>query len=200
MKTTKLTSALLTLTLLICTASGCSKFEYDNSTVVAQATAIDGQKITLRAGGIASGQNLTQDGNMNHPAGNWSVPQMPGGETGDIPALPEGETMPYKEPPQIPEDGFVPGMPEGGMQMPDGWFPESMEGNMTLPFTSESDSISVTLNEEIIKTLTVGSIVQIVFGDNGSIKGLTVLGGNMQGGNMQGVFGENTENNPLPAD
>lgn len=176
MKTMKLIVAILTLTLVIGAFAGCTKFEYDNSTIVAQVTAIDGQKVTLLVGEMDMGGNMMQGGMMpggNMQGGNMTPP------TGDstFPAIPDGEMpeMPEGGMPQMPNDGSMPEMPNGEM-------PEGFGSGMQSPFTAGEDSITLTLNEETVKTLSVGSIVQITFGDNGSVESLTVLGGNMQGG------------------
>lgn len=176
MKTMKLIVAILTFTLVIGAFAGCTKFEYDNSTIVAQVTAIDGQKVTLLVGEMDMGGNMMQGGMMpggNMQGGNMTPP------TGDstFPAIPDGEMpeMPEGGMPQMPNDGSMPEMPNGEM-------PEGFGSGMQSPFTAGEDSITLTLNEETVKTLSVGSIVQITFGDNGSVESLTVLGGNMQGG------------------
>ena len=116
-----------------------------------------------------------QGGNMTPPTGDSTFPAIPDGE---MPEMPEGETMPEMPEggmPQMPNDGSMPEMPNGEM-------PEGFGNGMQSPFTAGEDSITLTLNEETVKTLSVGSIVQITFGDNGSVESLTVLGGNMQGG------------------
>ena len=176
MKTMKLIVAILTLTLVIGAFAGCTKFEYDNSTIVAQVTAIDGQKVTLLVGEMDMGGNMMQGGMMpggNMQGGNMTPP------TGDstFPAIPDGEMpeMPEGGMPQMPNDGSMPEMPNGEM-------PEGFGSGMQSPFTAGDDSITLTLNEETVKTLSVGSVVQITFGDNGSVESLTVLGGNMPGG------------------
>lgn len=180
MKTMKLIVAILTLTLVIGAFAGCTKFEYDNSTIVAQVKAIEGQKVTLLVGEMAMDGNMMpggnmQGGNMTPPTGDSTFPAIPDGE---MPEMPEGETMPEMPEggmPQMPNDGSMPEMPNGEM-------PEGFGSGMQSPFTAGEDSITLTLNEETVKTLSVGSIVQITFGDNGSVESLTVLGGNMQGG------------------
>lgn len=162
MKKIKIFSFTLALLLAVFAFSSCSKFEYDNSTIVAQVTAIDGQKVTLLVGEMDMGGNMMQGGMM--PGGNMQGANMTP-PTGDstFPAIPDGE---------------MPEMPE----MPNGEMPEGFGSGMQSPFTAGEDSITLTLNEETVKTLSVGSIVQITFGDNGSVESLTVLGGNMQGG------------------
>ena len=180
MKTMKLIVAILTLTLVIGAFAGCTKFEDDNSTIVAQVKAIEGQKVTLLVGEMAMDGNMMpggnmQGGNMTPPTGDSTFPAIPDGE---MPEMPEGETMPEMPEggmPQMPNDGSMPEMPNGEM-------PEGFGSGMQSPFTAGEDSITLTLNEETVKTLSVGSIVQITFGDNGSVESLTVLGGNMQGG------------------
>lgn len=185
MKKIKIFSFTLALLLAVFAFSSCSKFEYDNSTIVAQVTAIDGQKVTLLVGEMDMGGNMMQGGmmpggnmqggNMTPPTGDSTFPAIPDGE---MPEMPEGETMPEMPEggmPQMPNDGSMPEMPNGEM-------PEGFGSGMQSPFTAGEDSITLTLNEETVKTLSVGSIVQITFGDNGSVESLTVLGGNMQGG------------------
>ena len=193
MKTMKFTSLLIAVLVIVCSLSACSKFEYDNSTIYAKVTSIDGQKVTFIVGEMNIDENMMQDGNMTPPTGDGNMPQMPNGNMGEIPELPEGETMPdMGEMPEIPSDGSVPEIPEGGMQMPGGERPEGMEG-MQMPFTEGDDTMTLTLNEETVKTLSVDSIVQITFGDNGNVQSLTVIGGNMQGGFGSGQgFGDMT--------
>lgn len=179
MKTIKLIVAILILTLVIAALAGCSKFEYDNSTIIAQVTTIEGQKVTLLVGEMAMDGNVMpggnmQGGNMMPPMGDGSFPSMPEGEfpdmgNFDINNIPEGGMF------QMPNGGSMPDMPNGEM-------PEGFKNSMKSPFTAGNDSITLTLNEETVKTLSVGSIVQITFGDNGSVESLMVLGGNMQGG------------------
>lgn len=175
MKIIKPIVTILILTLVIGAFAGCSKFEYDNSTIVAQVTAIDGQKVTLTVGEMAIDENMMQGDSMALPAGDGSIQAMPNGEMPEplegeaIPELPDGDM------PQMPEDGSMP-------EMPNGELPKDFENGVQPPFTAGDDSITLTLNEETVGTLSVGSIVRITFGDNGSVESLTVLGGNMQGG------------------
>lgn len=187
MKTMKLASTILALLIAAYIFSACSKFEYDNSTIFAKVTAIDGQKVTLLVGEMNIDENMMQgdfNGDMSNftpPTDDGNIPQMPNEDLGEMPTLPEGETMPEGELPEMPSDGSIPEMPDGGMQLPNGELPEGM-GNMQMPFVAGDDTITLTLNEEIVKTLSVDSIVQITFGDNGSVEALNIVGGNMQGG------------------
>ena len=73
---------------------------------------------------------------------------------------------------EMPNMGEMPDMSE--MSRPGG-----MNG-MQMPFTESGDTITLTLNEDIVNTLTVDAIVQITFGDNGSVQSLTPIGGKMQ--------------------
>lgn len=176
MKKLKFVSLMIVLLFGILMFSSCSSFPYDNQTIIAKVTAIDGQNVTFLVGDMSIDENQRRGeggdmGNMMPPNGNGSAPSMPDGTRQEMPSLPNGETM--------PEDGFA---SEGGMPMPDGEIPNGSGENMTIPFTAGDDTITLTLNEETVKTLSVGSIVQITFGDNGTVESLTAPGGDRQNG------------------
>lgn len=203
MKKLKLFIIPLAIAILICALSSCSKFEYDNSTVVAKVIAINGNKVTLSIGEMNFDENMIPSmGDMSMPEG--QVPEIPGGmmpggegmpDMGemtfpegesmsgmDIPMMPDGESMPEMGDMQIPggesvPEGQMPDMQGGAMQRPDG-----MQGGMADQFFTDSgDSVILTLNDDVISTLTVDCIVMITFGEKGSVESLTVLGGDMQG-------------------
>ena len=132
--------------------SACSKFEYDNSTIIAKVTSIDGQSVTFAVGESSIG------GNMSLPEGMPDMGEMP--DMGNMPDFGE-----------MPDMGNMPDM--GDMTLPEG-----MDGT-EMPFTESGDTITLTLNEETVKTLSVDAIVQITFGDNGNVQSLTVISENM---------------------
>lgn len=65
MKVIKPIVAIQNLMLVIGIFAGCSKFAYDNSTIVAQVTAIDGQKVPLLVGEMAMDENMMPGGEMS---------------------------------------------------------------------------------------------------------------------------------------
>ena len=167
MKYAKLISLITALLLLVSALSACSKFEYDNSTIYAKVTAIDGQKVTMTVGTLNIDPTLLEDGfgsmsGMTPPSGYGSYGEMPDFAAGET--MPDMGDMPDME--NMPDRENMQGMMSGGMDQ---------------LFTAGEDSITLTLNEDTVKTLSVGSIVEITFGDGGSVEALTVLGGNMQG-------------------
>ena len=78
--------------------------------------------------------------------------------------------------------------------MPNGSFPDRM-GNLQLPFVETGDTITLTLNTESVKTLSIGSLVEITFGEGGSVLSLNVIDGR-----MQGEFGDGAYMTPPPSD
>lgn len=178
MKQTKYASLLVAVLLIAIACVSCTTFAYDNQTVYAKVTAVNGQSVTLLVGELSAMEEGQRPdgagGDPIPPNADGSAPQLPdGGEPADRPALPVDETMP---------NGELPQMPEGGMQQPNGEAPDGMAGGMQVPFTAGEDTITLTLNEETVKTLSVDCIVRITFGDHGSVESLTVLGGEPQGG------------------
>ena len=201
MRLVKRISLLLALLVTVGTFTACSKFEYDNSTVMARVESIDGQKVVLLVGEMDFGRGMHPD---EFGGGMGSLPDF-GGESPNMEVPPEGEFPSGFEGMQRPEGEFPNGfegmqrpegeLPEGfgGMQIPGGQFP-SRSGDMQMPFRGNGDQITLTLNEETVKALSVGSIVQITFGDKGSVESLIPLasmmgglGGNGFGGTMPSI-------------
>ena len=188
MRLVKRISLLLALLVTVGTFTACSKFEYDNSTVMARVESIDGQKIVLLVGEMDFGRGMYPE---EFGGGMGSLPDF-GGESPNMEVPPEGEFPSGFEGMQRPEGEFPSGfegmqrpegeLPEGfgGMQIPGGQFP-SGSGDMQMPFRGNGDQITLTLNEETVKALSVGSIVQITFGDKGSVESLIPLAGMMGG-------------------
>ena len=84
--------------------------------------------------------------------------------------FPEGKTPPPMQ------GGEIPSMPEGEMPPPmQGG--EALDGSGTItppiPFKEGTVKLTLNLNEETIKTLAVGDIVEVVFGENGTVKSIT---------------------------
>ena len=173
MKTIKLFSIFLALLIGVLGLSACAPFAYDNTTILAKITHIEGQKVTMLVG------EMEMDNPMQ---GNFSnMGNMPSFPNGEMPSFPEGmEDFPFAN------GDFPSGM--SGMQMPNFDFSGEM-GDMGEMFHEDCDTISLTLNADIVETLAVGNIVQITFGDNGSVQSLISLDEAMLGGedfsNMQ---------------
>lgn len=187
MRLVKRISLLLALLVTVGTFTACSKFEYDNSTVMARVESIDGQKVVLLVGEMDFGRGMYPE---EFGGGMGSLPDF-GGESPNMEVPPEGEFPSGFEGMQRPEGELPEGF--GGMQIPGGQFP-SRSGDMQMPFRGNGDQITLTLNEETVKALSVGSIVQITFGDKGSVESLIPLasmmgglGGNGFGGTMPSI-------------
>lgn len=158
MRLVKCFSLILALLATLGGLAACSKFKYDNSTVMAKVESIDGQKVVLIVGEMDIGEGM-------QPGALGSIPDLGGTVMPDMEDLPEGFD---------------------GMQIPNGQFPSGL-GDMQMPFNETGDKITLTLNEQIVKTLSVGSIVQITFGDNGSVEALTSLDDVMSGLEGEGL-------------
>ena len=187
MRLVKRISLLLALLVTVGTFTACSKFEYDNSTVMARVESIDGQKVVLLVGEMDFGRGMYPE---EFGGGMGGLPDF-GGESPNMEVPPEGEFPSGFEGMQRPEGKLPEGF--GGMQIPGGQFP-SRSGDMQMPFRGNGDQITLTLNEETVKSLSVGSIVQITFGDKGSVESLIPLasmmgglGGNGFGGTMPSI-------------
>ena len=200
MRLVKRISLLLALLVTVGTFTACSKFEYDNSTVMARVESIDGQKVVLLVGEMDFGRGMYPE---EFGGGMGSLPDF-GGESPNMEVPPEGEFPSGFEGMQRPEGEFPNGfegmqrpegeLPEGfgGMQIPGGQFP-SRSGDMQMPFRGNGDQITLTLNEETVKSLSVGSIVQITFGDKGSVESLIPLA------SMMGGLGGNGFGSAIPS-
>ena len=163
MRTMKILALTLVLLVAISGFSACTGFAYDNTTILAKITAIDGQTVSL----IVS--EMTMDGNripesFGDLSGMGNMPSMPNGQ---MPSFPNGMgDMPFPNG-QIPDD-------LSGMQIPDFDFSGgTMDMDMDAMFHDGCDTITLTLNADVVKTLAVDDIVQISFGDKGSINSLT---------------------------
>ncbi len=157
-------SILTVISLLV--FSSCAKDEekgkYDNSTVYAQVTEINGTEITFTIGELKEVSMDFGQGGMEMPSG--EVPPMPNGDmempSGEIPPMPSGE---------------IPPMPDGGMmELPSGEVPPMPNGDMVeLPFIAGDEIIVLNLNQETVSILKVGDITEIVFAQNGAVKSIT---------------------------
>lgn len=107
MKTMKLLALTLALLVTIGVFSACTGFAYDNTTILAKITAIDGQTVSLIVG------EMTMDDNM--------MPDNFGdfGNMGNMPSIPNGQM------PSFPND-------MGDMQFPNGQIPDDL-GGMQIP-------------------------------------------------------------------
>ena len=186
MRLVKRISLLLALLVTVGTFTACSKFEYDNSTVMARVESIDGQKVVLLVGEMDFGRGMYPE---EFGGGMGSLPDF-GGESPNMELPPEGEFPSGFEGMQRPEGELPEGF--GGMQIPGGQFP-SRSGDMQMPFRGNGDQITLTLNEETVKALSVGSIVQITFGDKGSVESLIPLA------SMMGGLGGNGFGSAMPS-
>ena len=186
MRLVKRISLLLALLVTVGTFTACSKFEYDNSTVMARVESIDGQKVVLLVGEMDFGRGMYPE---EFGGGMGSLPDF-GGESPNMEVPPEGEFPSGFEGMQRPEGELPEGF--GGMQIPGGQFP-SRSGDMQMPFRGNGDQITLTLNEETVKALSVGSIVQITFGDKGSVESLIPLA------SMMGGLGGNGFGSAIPS-
>ena len=186
MRLVKRISLLLALLVTVGTFTACSKFEYDNSTVMARVESIDGQKVVLLVGEMDFGRGMYPE---EFGGGMGSLPDF-GGESPNMEVPPEGEFPSGFEGMQRPEGELPEGF--GGMQIPGGQFP-SRSGDMQMPFRGNGDQITLTLNEETVKALSVGSIVQITFGDKGSVESLIPLA------SMMGGLGGNGFGSTMPS-
>lgn len=182
MKSVKWLSLVLALLVTVGIFTACSKFKYDNSTVVAMVEFINGQKVVLLVGETDFGEGMRPE-NLGNGMGN--IPDF-GGEMPDIEDLPEGEFPSGFGGMQMPQG--APSEDFDGMQIPNGQFSSGFR-DMQMPFKENGDKITLTLNSETVKTLSVGSIVQITFGDNGSVEALTSIDDM-----MIGFVGEGVEN------
>lgn len=170
MKVIKCFSLIVALLLTVGVCVACSKFEYDNSTIMAKVESIDGQTIVLLVGEMNFGEGMPPE---DFGGGKGNIPDF-GGEIPNMEDLPEGEFPSGFDGMQKPEGE----PPEGfdGMQIPNGQFGQGF-GDMRMPFNESGDKITLELNEETVKTLSVGNVVRITFGDNGSVEALTLLDG-----------------------
>ena len=188
MKTVKKVSYVILLIMLLFTVSSCSKFKYDNKTVIGMVTSIDGQKVTMNVSesdiDLSELQNFTGSfsGDMSEWASEFSN-EFPYGEfsSGDMPDLenlPETGEIPNMG--EMPDMGSIPGFSSGS-------FPGSMTGGSSFSF-EDGDEITLTLNEDVISQISVGSIVQISFGDNGTVLSFEPIDITAQGTSFGGGF------------
>ena len=162
MRLVKRISLLLALLDTVGTFTACSKFEYDNSTVMARVESIDGQKVVLLVGEMVFGRGMYPE---EFGGGMGSLPDF-GGESPNMEVPPEGEFPSGFEGMQRPEGEFPSGfegmqrpegeLPEGfgGMQIPGGQFP-SRSGDMQMPFRGNGDQIMYTIPTNITITILI---------------------------------------------
>jgi len=176
------------LSVLLC---ACGKEDKKETTVTGMVVSLDGSVLTLREMDMAQG-----GGSGNFPFGNEQMPGnmegfaggFPGGGgDGQIPTMPEGETMPNMEdfdPKNMPDMGDFD--PEN---MPDrGSFPEGMERPDMEDFAGEGETKTVDISDAHISVqrdgvkesgsisdVTVGSFVTITLDNKGKASYVLVM-------------------------
>lgn len=148
--------------------TGCaSSNEWDNSTVTAKVTDIQGRKVTLALGELAMGEGMEKPDfeNGERPDfGSGERPQMPEGFEGQ---MPEGFEMP---------ENFE--MPEGGFERPE---MGGMDFDMSQLFTENGKTVTVELSQSVVDGIAVDDLVQVTFGEKNSVQNITVMGGGFGG-------------------
>ena len=142
-------------------------------TVLGRVTEVAGQEVTLMCSALSD----MPDGEQ--PWADGEVPELPDGEQpwadGEVPGLPDGE-QPWA-------DGEVPELPDGGQPWADGEVPDDVFSSgeeMTITIT---DATAISVEEDgsardgMFEDIAVGSIVRVIFGENGTVASLTALAG-----------------------
>ena len=177
--TCALGAAILTLFLTGCGKS--SESDLSNTTVTGQVTAVEGNSVTLVLGELAempAAEAPTVDGSSEAPTGGGSG-EAP---TGEAPAGGGSGEAPTGDAPAGSGSGEAPTgeAPAGG---------GAMSG-----FTAGDESVTITITDATVITvegmgestagtvsdITVGSILQVVFGDDNTVTSITVR--NIMGG------------------
>lgn len=151
--------------------AGCS----GQKTLTGQITALEGQSVTVQLGTLAQDAGNGQGGQQGtppaKPEGENDTSAQQGG-TGTAPAAPQGDTQTGQTPPDKPEG--EPANAEGG------------QGMQT--FTAGEESMTVSVDEETAKTLSVGDVVRITLNKDQTVQSVTVvpvmLGGGPGGGSQ----------------
>ena len=173
MSVKKLLIIVMALVLLM---TGCSSAnEWDESTVTAQVTDIQGRKVTLALGEMAEAKEFEM------PEGFEGG--MPRFEKGERPEMPEGFEGKMPEGMELPE-GFEGKMPEN-FEMPEGGFDRPQMGGMGFDmsslFTANGKTVTVELSQSVVDGIAVDDIVQVTFGKKNVVENIVVMGGNMGG-------------------
>ena len=149
----------LLLSLLLAVPAGVAEGQaVSGETVLGRVTEVAGQEVTLMCSALSD---------------------MPDGEQpwadGEVPGLPDGE-QPWA-------DGEVPELPDGGQPWADGEVPDDVFSSgeeMTITIT---DATAISVEEDgsardgMFEDIAVGSIVRVIFGENGTVASLTALAG-----------------------
>lgn len=151
--------------------AGCS----GQKTLTGQITALEGQSVTVQLGTLAQDAGNGQGGQQGtppaKPEGENDTSAQQGG-TGTAPAAPQGDTQTGQTPPAKPEG--EPANAEGGQGMQ--------------RFTAGEESMTVSVDEETAKTLSVGDVVRITLNKDQTVQSVTVvpvmLGGGPGGGSQ----------------
>ncbi len=151
--------------------AGCS----GQKTLTGQITALEGQSVTVQLGTLAQDAGNGQGGQQGtppaKPEGENDTSAQQGG-TGTAPAAPQGDTQTGQTPLAKPEG--EPANAEGGQGMQ--------------RFTAGEESMTVSVDEETAKTLSVGDVVRITLNKDQTVQSVTVvpvmLGGGPGGGSQ----------------
>lgn len=175
MKVFRLLAIFAVLALIVCSVAACNKTEYKSTTLVAKVSEISADGVTFVIGEL-EGIELPEGS-----APNMNGMQKPSVPDGEMPTMPDGEML------ELPE-GDIPAMPDGempSMSGVNGGFGGGMgNGNMggadlSSSFKASKETITLTLDEEVLSTLTLNAIVMISFDAEGNA---TVTRADMMGG------------------
>ena len=191
--TCALGAAILTLFLTGCGKS--SESDLSNTTVTGQVTAVEGNSVTLVLGELAempAAEAPTVDGSSEAPTGGGSG-EAP---TGEAPAGGGSGEAPTGEAPAGGGSGEAPTgdapAGSGSGEAPTGEAPAG--GGAMSGFTAGDESVTITITDATVITvegmgesaagtvsdITVGSILEVVFGDDNTVTSITVR--NIMGG------------------
>lgn len=199
----RITTILCTATMIISlTACSGNKTDYSNQTITGQVTSIDGTKVTLQLGELdmqrMGGKSKDTNESDNAPSKNTEEMSSDGNAPNDeqvLPDKPEGDNESNDR--QTPPD-----IPEGDNGSNNGQAPLD---NMAAPgFTAGDETITLNLDGAVIQTesagestegsltdITVDSILSVVFGDNNTLKTVTIK--SFHNKKEQGHFGGSGE-------
>ena len=138
-------------------------------TLTEQITALEGQSVTVQLGTLAQDAGNRQGGQQGtppaKPEGETGTSAQQGG-TGTAPAAPQGDAQIGQTPPDKPEGEQA--NAEGG------------QGMQT--FTAGKESMTVSVNEETAKNLSVGDVVRITLNKDQTVQSVTVVPQMLGGG------------------
>ena len=199
--------AILCITLLMVSLSACGSGEkdYSNQTVMGKVVSIDGGSVILQVA------TMNMPEGMNGNTGNIPQGQMPNDENGTPPEIPNGENgaPPQGQTPPTDGNGSMPQMPSGG-EIPEsdlgvgqGGQPPQNEEKPDM-FGEDGEKITISLDGVMIKIesgteitegtkddINVDFIVMVEFGDNNTVKSITVK--------TQVGFGSPNNNQQMPS-